>query len=217
MIQLLCNFIRYTNLHSIALATQTPASCLVKRFPIPCTMLWLARSMMAVRPTPKVAFWPKLRKERLVVVFKAPFSYNFSSLSYCSASKCSLLNSCIQWYRGVCVCGWMTVLQCSSQVYQMYEGVCVHVCVCVWEREKERERENDDLLRLKKLVLPIHMKLFRWRNSNIIASQIQTFLWSYYPSHKVYLNCFIVNKRVNSLRTRLIICLVHLGTEFGPR
>ena len=142
MIQLLCNFIRYTNLHSIALATQTPASCLVKRFPIPCTMLWLARSMMAVRPTPKVAFWPKLRKERLVVVFKAPFSYNFSSLSYCSASKCSLLNSCIQWYRGVCVCGWMTVLQCSSQVYQMYEGVCVHVCVCVWEREKKRERER---------------------------------------------------------------------------
>ena len=50
---------------------------------------------MAVSPSPNVAFCPKLRRERLVVVFREAFSKVFSTSSYCSASKCSLLNNCM--------------------------------------------------------------------------------------------------------------------------
>ena len=57
----------------------------------PCTMPWLAMTMMAVRAMLKVAFWPKLSRERLVVVFRAPCSYLARILSNSSASYFSLL------------------------------------------------------------------------------------------------------------------------------
>lgn len=67
-------------------------------------MFWLARSMIAVRPTPNVAFCPKLRKERLVVVFREAFSNLFSTSSYCSASYCSLLNNYMYIYIYIITC-----------------------------------------------------------------------------------------------------------------
>lgn len=57
----------------------------------PAIMPLLASTMIAVRPTLKIALWPKFSTARVEVVFREEDSYTFRKLSYRSASYLSLL------------------------------------------------------------------------------------------------------------------------------
>ena len=58
---------------------------------VPCRICLLARTMMRLNDALKIKFCPQLSRAKLVVVLSEAFSYSARSLSYLSASYCSLL------------------------------------------------------------------------------------------------------------------------------
>ena len=92
--------------------------------------------MSAVRATLNTALWPKLRKERLVVVLRAADSYLARMASYFSASYCSLL----KYWEGKTTPSEYTDLRevCKLEVYSghinftVVDNILVDILRLLW-------------------------------------------------------------------------------------